>query len=85
VALGAGIGVGVGIAWLALTGLSDFDTPSLGLRAIAWVVLPIGIAVAAIPAALGFSRLQVRGWVASYCLGLLVATPAALVVVVPNA
>jgi hypothetical protein len=84
VVLGAGTGVGVGIAWLALTGLSDFDTPSPGLRSTAWVVLLVGVAVAAIPAALGFRRLHVRGWIATYLLGLLVATPAALVVVVPN-
>jgi len=84
VALGAGIGVAVGIAWLTLTGLNDFDTPSPGLRVTAWVVLGIGAAVAAIPPALGSRRLQVHGWIVSYLLGLLVATPAALIVVVPN-
>lgn len=36
------------------------------------------------PPALGSRRLQVHGWIVSYLLGLLVATPAALIVVVPN-
>ncbi len=84
VASSAGIGAAVGTAWLTLTGLSDFDTPNPGVRTTAWVVLVIGVAVAAIPATLGFRRLGVQGLAATYFLGLLVATPAALIIVVPN-
>ena len=82
--MAAGRGAGVGIAWLALSGLSAFDTPSPGVKATACVVLGVGVGVAGIPGAVGFRRFGVDGPAPSYLLGLLVATPAALVIVVPN-
>ena len=44
----------------------------------------VGVGVAGIPGAVGFRRLGVIGPAPSYLLGLLVAAPAAVVIVVPN-
>jgi cytochrome bd-type quinol oxidase subunit 2 len=73
VAAGAVIAVLAGLMWLALYWYGGYATPDPATQRAAWIVLGVGVALAAIPAAIGFRRLRNLDWSDALSCGLLAA------------